>query len=139
MSLLPFSRPTPLFILAPSRFLDSQAAAYLDIETWSDNFEWERDDWGGFKDTVTPVAETIETQTGDCDDYAAVVASWAVARDRDVSLLLCWERGSRLPVPDHIAVVDNESVYSSGLILPMSAEAYIQWSHYERYRVRTVQ
>lgn len=136
MSFLP--RPTPLFVVSPRGFLDPEAAKYLDIIEWSETFEWQADDWGGWKDTVDPVPTIIDSQIGDCDDYAAVVASWAIANNLDATLLYCWEPGSFMPTPDHIAVAVCDYVYSSGLIRPITPEEYIRQSKYARLRTRTV-
>lgn len=130
-------RLTAIFLRYPGRYVDPDAAGSLDVLRWSDEFDWEQDAWKGFRDTVDPVEDVIETATGDCDDYAVVVASWAVAADRDPSLVVCKTPGGFLP--SHVAVWDGERVYSSGNVHhDTDPDEYLEESPYDRYRLRHV-
>ncbi|MFC6990094.1 hypothetical protein ACFQJD_17815 [Haloplanus sp. GCM10025708] len=111
------------------RYLDT---AYdwdrFDIEEWSRNrYEWTQDPWNGLNDFVQEPATTIETGTGDCDDYALVAASWATAVGRDgVGLGLCG-RGPRIR---HMIAFDADRSYSSGDIYSTGPGAYLDRSEY---------
>lgn len=130
-------RVTAAFLRFPGRYLDPDAAGGIDVVRWSEEFEWEQDAWSGYRDTVDPVEEVIETARGDCDDYAVVVASWAVARGRDPSLVLCKEDGQRFTA--HVAVWDGERVYSSGDVHDdTDPDEYVEGSQYDTYHLRDV-
>lgn len=130
-------RVTALFLRFPGRFLDPGAAGGIDVVRWSEEFEWVIDDWNGYRDTVDPVQDVIEAAQGDCDDYAVVVASWAVARGRDASLVLCKEDGQRFT--SHVAVWDGERVYSSGDVHDDTDPGeYVEGSQYDIYHLRAV-
>lgn len=129
-------RLTLLFLRYPGWYVEPEAAGHVDVDRWSAAFEWEQDAWNGLRDTVDPVETVLETATGDCDDYAVVVASWAVANDRDPSLIVC-KSGSN-PLPLHVAVWDGERVYSSGEIYEAGPDEYLDESEYDRYRLQDV-
>lgn len=92
-------RVTALFLWFPRWYVDPDAAGHVDVVRWSEEFDWRQDAWNGLRDTVDPVAGVLETASGDCDDYAVVVASRALARGRDPSLVICRESGDTFPTP----------------------------------------
>ncbi|MFB6138478.1 MAG: hypothetical protein ABEJ42_09130 [Halobacteriaceae archaeon] len=102
--------PTALAVLLPRPFLAPDAVRPLDVEAGTRRFDWERDGWLGALDTLTPVAETADAERGDCEDYAFVAASWALAHGRDgVGVAVCFD-----PLPSHVVAFDDERVYSTG-------------------------
>lgn len=121
-------RWTPLTFLFPGRYVDRDPFwAEFDLEGWS--YDWVQDDWNGLSDFATPPRETVERGQGDCEDYALVAISWAVANDREgVGIAFCWELP--WPIPTHVIAFDDERVYSSGEILTMSVEAWVERSEY---------
>lgn len=122
-------RVTALVFLYPRPYLDVDAAGQIDIESWSTAYEWRRDAWKGFRDIAQPVTETIETEAGDCEDYALTAASWARANDRDgIGLAVCFDG----VIPAHVIAFDTERTYSSGDITEESVSAYIERSEYGR-------
>jgi len=134
-------RWTPLTFLAPQRFIDRRIEwGEFDLESWSrSTYTWTRDPWNGFRDFAQRPSETIETGVGDCEDYALVAVSWAVANGRSgVGLAFCWERP--YPWPTHVIGFDDERVYSSGQIAEKSVDEWIDASRYAfaiRRHIRT--
>jgi hypothetical protein len=120
------SRWTPFAILWPERYVDDDVDLWsaFDIEAWSRRgYEWVEDDWNGFLDFARRPHETLASGTGDCEDYALVAASWALANDRPgVGLAVCWEWP--YPWPRHAIAYDDERVYSSGYITEESVEEF---------------
>jgi hypothetical protein len=133
-------RWTPLTFLFPGRFVDRDDRwADFDLLEWSDGeYDWTQDAWNGFRDFAQRPAETVETGRGDCEDYALVALSWAVAADRDgIGLGFCWESGT--PWPTHVIAFDEERVYSSGNTPETGVDEWIEDSDYTfalRRRVR---
>lgn len=120
---------TPLVFAFPRRYLDPDAVRDLDIEAFAAAFTWEQDAWNGLKDFAAPVRETVATGRGDCEDFALVAASWAVANERPgVGLGLCWSG----PIPAHAIAYDADRVYSSGRIHETSVAGYRAASRYDR-------
>lgn len=126
--------PSVVAFAFPRWFVDRSAVADLDIEAFSRRFDWRQDKWDGFHDTIRPVAKTIDTETGDCEDYALVAASWCLAHDRPVRLGLCFE-GWAL---SHVVAVDAERVYSSGALWNTDLDTYIEDSKYDSVLQRRV-
>ncbi|MFC6940107.1 hypothetical protein ACFQE8_09045 [Salinirubellus sp. GCM10025818] len=119
-------RWTPLAVLWPERYVsrDLDLWSAFDIEEWSRRgYDWVEDDWNGFLDLAKRPHETLADGTGDCEDYALVAASWALANDRPgVGLAVCWEWP--YPWPRHAIAYDDERVYSSGRITRESVAEY---------------
>ena len=121
-------RWTPLAVLWPERYVNHDADLWssLDIEEWSrEGYDWVEDDWNGLLDFAKRPHETLADGTGDCEDYALVAASWALANDRSgVGVAVCWEWP--YPWPRHAVAYDDERVYSSGRIIRESVEEYAE-------------
>jgi len=121
-------RWTPFAVVWPERYVsdDEDLWSSLDIEDWSRReYEWIEDDWNGFLDFARRPHETLASGRGDCEDYALVAASWALANDRPgVGLAVCWEWP--YPWPRHAIAYDDERVYSSGHITEESVEEYAE-------------
>lgn len=125
-------RWTPFAVLRPERYVSDDEALWsaLDIEAWSRrSYEWDEDDWNGFIDVAKRPHETLADGTGDCEDYALVAASWALANDRPgVGLAVCWEWP--YPWPRHAIAYDDERVYSSGQVTEESVDEYAERDGY---------
>ncbi|MEF8842934.1 MAG: hypothetical protein V5A62_15130 [Haloarculaceae archaeon] len=130
-------RWTPFAVLWPERYVSDDEALWseLDIEEWSRrSYEWVEDDWNGFVDFAKRPHETLADGTGDCEDYALVAASWALANDRPgVGLAVCWEWP--YPWPRHAIAYDDERVYSSGHVTGESVEEFNEREGY-RFALR---
>ncbi|MEF8788941.1 MAG: hypothetical protein V5A61_02335 [Haloarculaceae archaeon] len=130
-------RWTPLAVLWPERYVSDDADLWsnLDIEAWSrQGYDWVEDDWNGLLDFARRPHETLASGRGDCEDYALVAASWALANDRPgVGLAVCWEWP--YPWPRHAIAYDDERVYSSGHITEESVEEYLERDGY-RFALR---
>lgn len=124
-------RWTPLTFLSPYRYVDrSDFWKNFDIAEWSSSYTWKSDPWNGYRDFAKRPAETVSDGEGDCEDYALVVISWALANGRQgVGLEFCWKRP--YPWPRHVIAFDNEYVYSSGTIRRESVKKYIDRSQYD--------
>lgn len=121
-------------IFLPSWYIDTDAVEGLDIEAWSERYEWEQDPWGGALDYVSPVAETVATEAGDCEDYALVVLS-VLARDGTPGELgYCFD-GYR---PRHVIAYGNGCVFSSGEIALTDPATWLRDSRYTRLIRRPV-
>lgn len=123
---------TPFTYLAPSRYLSTgEFWRDFDIEHWSETFyDWTPDEWNGLRDFAKPPDRTVEEAEGDCEDYALVAASWAVANDRTgVGLAFCI--GPK-PWPTHVVAYDADRVYSSGVITEQSLESFLDRTKYSR-------
>ncbi|MFW5917993.1 MAG: hypothetical protein ACOCR0_00775 [Haloferacaceae archaeon] len=132
-------RWTPLTMLAPRRYVDrSDFWTEFDLQEWSvSDYEWTRDPWNGYRDFAKRPVETISEDEGDCEDYALVAISWAIARDRPgVGIGFCWELP--YPWPRHVIAFDEEYVYSSGDIVDESVEEYLERSVYDSILRRPV-
>jgi hypothetical protein len=125
-------RWTPLAVLWPERYVsrDLDLWSAFDIEEWSRRgYDWVEDDWNGLLDFAKRPHETLADGAGDCEDYALVAASWALANDRHgVGVAVCWEWP--YPWPRHAVAYDDERVYSSGHITRESVEAYAERDGY---------
>lgn len=133
-------RWTPLTFLAPARYLDRDPLwESFDLQAWADeSYRWDRDPWNGFLDLARRPKATVAAGEGDCEDFALVAISWAVANDRPgVGLGFCFEGWN--PVPTHVIAFDDTQVYSSGDIDPESVDDWLDDSKYRfvlRRRVR---
>lgn len=131
---------TPFTYVFPWRYVEpAEPVASIDIESWSrSEYDWVSDAWNGLRDFATPPAETLAKGEGDCEDYALVAASWALANDRSgVGLAFCIERPKVWPT--HVIAFDEERVYSSGSITTQSVERWLENSTYDhalRRRIR---
>lgn len=125
-------RWTPLVAVAPTRYADPGAIPEdFDLLEWVETFEWRQDGWNGYRDVLTPPAETIERGRGDCEDFALVAASWALAEGRDgVGVAFCFP--PRSPVPRHVVAYDDEWVYDAGRVHTTSLADWLDGSRYVR-------
>ena len=124
-------RWTPFTFLAPSRYVaPGEFWSDFDLESWSrERYDWSEDAWNGFLDFAKRPRDTIDDEAGDCEDYALVAASWAIAQGReDVGLAFCWE--TPYPWARHVIAFDAEHVYSSGTITTESVDEWVEDSQY---------
>lgn len=124
-------RWTPLTYLFPRRYLDTEYAwSDFDLHEWAaERYEWTQDPWNGFRDFASRPRETIDRERGDCEDFALVAMSWAVANDRPgVGLGFCWEQWR--PWPTHVIAYDDEAVYSSGHVERTTVDDWLRDSRY---------
>lgn len=136
---VPPDRWTPLTMLAPDRYVDRRTDwTTFDFLGWSrDEYEWTRDEWEGYRDFAARPTECLERGYGDCEDYALVAVSWALANDRSgVGLGFCFELP--IPWPTHVVAFDDERVYSSGEVTTESVDAWLADSKYDRLLRRRV-
>lgn len=128
--------PTPLLYVAPHRVLTPDRDwERFHLRGFSHTFTWEQDPLGGFLDTVQPVAETIDRETGDCEDYAVLAASYLLSEtDADVRLAFLWK--GLAPTKGHTVVATDDTVYSSGAIYDKTLAEYEAASPYTRSVVR---
>ena len=133
-------RWTPWTMLVPSRYVDRQRDwSDFDFERWAEeSYDWVSDPWNGYLDFARRPGETIAGERGDCEDFALVAASWAIATGRNgVGLAFCWE--VPYPWPRHVIAYDEEFVYSSGDVERTSVSEWVEESKYAfalRRRVR---
>jgi hypothetical protein len=118
-------RWTPLTYLAPARYVDRNPSwATFDLHEWADEeYDWVQDPWNGFLDVARRPHETVAAGEGDCEDFALVAVTWAVANDREVGLGFCFEAWT--PWPTHVIAYDDMYVYSSGNIVPASVDEWV--------------
>ena len=124
-------RWTPFTFVVPGRYVDrGDRWDSFDIETWSESvYDWTQDPWNGVRDFAKEPRECVDAGRGDCEDYALVALSWAVAHDRDgVGLGFCWNLP--YPWPRHVIAFDDERVYSSGEISEESVDEWMADSTY---------
>lgn len=124
-------RWTPLTFLFPRRYVATDGFwEEFDLETWSDErYDWTQDPWNGFRDFAKEPSRTVEDGIGDCEDYALVALTWAVAQDRTgAGIAFCWE--TTRPWPTHVIAFDEERVYSSGTIREQSVDEWVEQSRY---------
>lgn len=125
-------RWTPLTALVPQYYVDSDVDwEGFDLRDWSaTSYDWSRDPWNGYRDFAKRPEETIADGAGDCEDYALVAASWALAHGRSgVGLGFCWEWP--YPWPRHVIAFDETNVYSSGDITEGAVNDYLERSEYD--------
>lgn len=128
-------RPSLLMFWLPHRYLDTEIDwSKYNFYQFTHDFDYEMDDWHGLKDTVTPVEQTLNTADGDCDDYAAVAASYLLAEtERPVRLALLW-RGAA----GHVVCYTDDTVYSSGEIHRLSLRRFCAEQNYTVLKTTTV-
>lgn len=125
-------RWTPLTFLFPSRYVSRDPFwEDFDFEEWSHHgYEWTADPWNGLRDFARRPAETVSRGRGDCEDYALVAVSWAVAQGREgVGLAFCFS--PPYPWPTHAIAFDDGRVYSSGEVFEGTVDEWIDGS--EKY------
>lgn len=126
------ARWTPLTMIAPGRYVD-RSSMWQDFpfREWSrTEYTWTQDDWNGIRDFASEPHETTELGEGDCEDYALVAASWALAQGHDgVGLGFCFEWPS--PWPTHAIAFDAERVYSSGTVTETSVDEWLADARYD--------
>lgn len=134
------SRWTPFTFVYPWRYVETnEQLETLDLESWSrTDYDWVADDWNGLRDFATRPQKTVSTGRGDCEDYALVAASWALANDRPgVGLGFCIEKPKVWPT--HVVAYDRDRVYSSGTITEQSVDSWLEGTKYDfalRRRIR---
>ena len=129
------ARWTPFVFAAPRRYVGRGSRwGGFDFEAWSNRYEWRQDEWNGWLDVARRPDDTVEAEEGDCEDYALVAASWALATGRTpVGLGFCFT--GRLPIPRHAIAYDRERVYSSGEMREETVDDYVDRTEY-RWVVR---
>lgn len=133
-------RATPFFYLCPKALLSSHVGVLsIDIEWWSENvYEYKDDDWGGYKDIVSKPLDTVENGIGDCDDYAAVAASWEYGHGNDVRLLFLYTN-EMPPHPEHIVAAASGRIYDSGHIWENTTPAeFLEQTRYDGFINRNI-
>lgn len=126
------SRWTPLTFAFPGRYVNRDPFwRDFDLEAWSsETYNWDRDEWSGWRDFAARPRETVERGHGDCEDYALVAVAWSIANGREsVGLAFCWDLP--WPIPTHVIAYDDDRVYSSGYIVPKTVDEWIAES--DRY------
>jgi hypothetical protein len=123
-------RWTPWVIVAPRRYVGrGDEWGSFDFESWSERYEWREDEWNGWVDVARRPDDTVADETGDCEDYALVAASWALARGRTpVGVGFCFTPW--LPIPRHAIAYDRDRVYSSGEVREESVDAFLDRTEY---------
>jgi hypothetical protein len=124
-------RWTPLSFVAPGRFVDRDPFwDDFDFEGWADGeYDWVEDRWNGYLDLARRPRETVDAGVGDCEDFALVAVSWAVAQGREgVGIAFCWK--PPYPWPSHVIAFDAECVYSSGDVEPTGVDEWLAESDY---------
>lgn len=124
-------RWTPLTFLFPGRYVERGPFwSTFDLEGWSRSvYTWTEDPWNGVRDFAGRPSKTVSRGEGDCEDYALVAASWALARGYEgVGIAFCWE--SSRPWPTHVVAFDDERVYSSGDITRGTVDEWVADSTY---------
>lgn len=126
---------TPFVALAPHRYVkNSDQFATLDLESWSDEYTWEQDEWNGLLDFATPPEKTVASKYGDCEDYALVAASHLYSNNTEVSLAFVFSSSALA----HVVAHTDETIYSSGTIINATMDEYIEQSKYDWYVSRKV-
>lgn len=126
------TRWTPLTLVAPSRYIETgDFWEEFDLDLWArEQYDWVQDPWNGFLDIAKEPSMTVEDDEGDCEDFALVAISWAVANDRDdIGLGFCWK--TTRPWPTHAIAFDATTVYSSGDIMEISLDSWLANSPYQ--------
>lgn len=116
-------RLTAFVLVFPEWYLSTEPeVTEIDVEAFSERFTWEQDGWNGLRDIAADPVETVQTEAGDCEDYALVIASALVAQGADtVGLAYCYRRDTQT---GHVVAYDDTHVYSSGVIREESIEQY---------------
>jgi hypothetical protein len=130
------ARWTPITLLFPGRYVDRDPFwADFDLLTWSEEtYDWDQDEWSGWRDFAARPRQTVERGHGDCEDYALVAVAWAVANGREgVGLAFCWD--PPWPIPTHVIAYDHERVYSSGNVVPGTVDGWIAESKQYEFAV----
>lgn len=130
--------PTALTYAYPRLCIDTDYDwTAFDFQAFNDDFDWTSDPLNGYWDVVQPVEETINTQQGDCDDYAAVAASYLhETTSKPIRFAFLYRDGG--VVPDHVAVGTGKRVYESGVVHDQSLVQYQRASPYTSSFTRTV-
>jgi hypothetical protein len=127
--------PTVLLFLIPSIVLRiDRDWSDFDPITFDTTFRWKQDPLGGFLDIVRPVRNTIQTRRGDCDDYAAVMASYFLAETDEPVRLLLLRRDFTL----HVAVEASGTIYASDMSY-LNTDSYLRKTEYHIMYSKTLQ
>jgi hypothetical protein len=127
--------PTVILFAIPRLVLQPE----LDWKGWDPitfdvSFRWKSDPLGGLLDLVTEPEMTRATRRGDCDDYAAVMASYFLSETDDPVRLLGLRRGWTF----HVAVEVAGTIYASDQSY-LKTERYLEKSGYHVMFSRTIQ
>ncbi|OYR50817.1 hypothetical protein [Halorubrum sp. Ea8] len=78
-------RWTPFTFVVPARYVDRDDWwEEFDLEAWSrSEYDWTQDAWNALRDFARCPRGCVEAGRGDCEEYALVALSWAIARDRE--------------------------------------------------------
>lgn len=133
-------RWTPFVMVRPQHYVSrSDFWEEFDLFEWAGGvYEWTEDPWNGFRDFAKRPQRTVSDGRGDCEDFALVAASWAIAQDRDnVGLGFCftWPR----PWPVHAIAYDANRIYSSGYISEVAVTEWLANSRYDYCLRRPIQ
>lgn len=111
------TRHTFWLYIVPTRYVSGDQVGDTDLDQFNYEYEWTSDQWNGLMDYARPITQTLERQTGDCEDYALVVAS-ILARDQaeTIGFGFCLKRYYLMPIPRHVIAYDNRDIYSSGTV-----------------------
>lgn len=125
-------RWTPFVMLRPGWYVSRDGFwEGFDLFEWAASvYEWTEDRWNGFLDVARHPERTVSEGRGDCEDFALVAASWALARGNDgVGLGFCFEWPR--PWPTHAIAYDDARIYSSGYISEVAVGEWLDNSKYD--------
>lgn len=105
------------FWFNPKKYVDKKAASQIqNLHRWTDlKFEYRNDPYFGLWDTLSPVSETIKTETGDCDDIACVAVSWLLKNQMNAYLVVSLTDKKTL----HMVAHDGNVAYDSNEVKPI--------------------
>lgn len=128
-------RPTVLGFVAPRLFTED--VGEVDVETFSEFFEWRQDRFGGLLDTIKPPTETLLDGRGDCEDFAWVVlSSWlSLDRRQTVAVVSVWDFERMV---GHVVVWDGEWVVGSDGRFRTNPREYARENGYDVGAIRYV-
>lgn len=115
--------PSLLFLYRPKWFLDEELDD-LNLREWSKDFSWERDPLWGKWDVAKSPQKTLSDKSGDCDDYARLVATVLYNRDEEFEICSLFGNGG------HMVIATEYAVFSSGNIFNKSFEEYFNETEY---------
>lgn len=108
--MVPVWRHSLAFVAWPRAFIEPGDWVCIDYQRWVDDFVWDSDPPGLWRDRVSTPADTWAAAAGDCDDFACVALNWCWhATDRPIRLAVTLD-GWR---PTHVLVFDGERTHDS--------------------------
>lgn len=125
-------RFTVFLFLRPKSFIDHEWPwDKFDLESWSENrYTWSQDDLNGLLDYAQSPNDTLNSETGDCEDYALVALSNIIDDDPEEAGL-GFLYTAEFPPKAHVIAYDDKRIYSSGQIREQSPEEYRNESRYD--------